>query len=446
MRLSKSSFAALAVAIFAIFIIPSIVFAGIPKAARALEDGNKVAIEAQKSNNNVEQAEKFKSAIKRYDEAIKEGKPSGRGAFPSVEVAEAKLAKAKILAGMPIGTTTDQPFKKQFSNTKVESAWFGLSSKKVSVQNDKSARETFKQIAQEFPRSKTELVDVYTPEEATRVSSAVQQAVVYQQRVETRLDDTNRGMLRYQIIDFLVNLTGAKPAFSYWFALVLVAVIVKILITPLTKAQFKSMKEMQKISPLIKEIQEKHKGDQAEIGKRTMDLYKEHGINPLMGCLPLLAQFPVLLAVYAMIQSYEIHFAQGTFLWIGWEPLVHKWSWTWLVQSPIWVTGKNLAEPDLILLLLYTASMIVSQRISIVDPTQAEQQKMMSIMMPVMFFFIIGGFPSAFVFYWFIFNVLTTWQQYHIIHGGPTAEQAAAPVAADSTTGQRVARRRRRRR
>ena len=88
-------------------------------------------------------------------------------------------------------------------------------------------------------------------------------------------------------------LTGKKPGFSYWFAIIMLTVIIKLATTPLTKAQFKSMKEMQVIAPLIKEIQAKHKGDQKVIGEKTMELYKEHKINPFASCLPLLVQMPI---------------------------------------------------------------------------------------------------------------------------------------------------------
>jgi membrane protein insertase Oxa1/YidC/SpoIIIJ len=145
-----------------------------------------------------------------------------------------------------------------------------------------------------------------------------------------------------------------------------------------------------------------------------------------------------------MIRYYEYQFAQGTFLWIGWSPVVHKFAIP-LMGRPVWITAANLAQPDLILLLFYTASMIISQRLSVVDPTQADQQKMMSIMMAVMFFFFIGYLPSAFVLYWFTFNLLQTWQQYHVIHGVQPIEPAA-PAPEPERAPQRARRSGRRRR
>jgi YidC/Oxa1 family membrane protein insertase len=252
----------------------------------------------------------------------------------------------------------------------------------------------------------------------------------------------------YQVIDTLVKLTGSKPAFSYWFAIILITIVVKLLLTPLTKAQFKAMKEMQKVAPLVKEIQEKYKGDQQTIGQKTMDLYKEHHINPFASCLPLLIQMPILLMLYQTIRMYQFQFEKGAFFWIG-SALSHFKSVTVPVGTAgqVWVTARNLAEPDLILVLLYLVSMYVSTKLSNVDPTQAEQQKMMAILMPVMFAFLFAGFPSAFLLYWLVFNVIQTTQQYLILskHGEPLPVPAPVPPPKPKTDTPRQPRRRRRR-
>lgn len=295
----------------------------------------------------------------------------------------------------------------------------------------------------------------YLPNEIDQVLKIVEKARVEQKKVAAEQDKVNSkqkllGIFNtYAVMDFLVKMTGSIPAFSYWFAIIVVTFIVKLLITPLTKAQFKSMKEMQKISPLVKEIQEKHKGDQQTIGTKTMELYKEHGINPFASCLPILIQMPVLLLLFNMVSVYQFQFAKGHFLWIG-SSLKHMFS----VPVPfgmggnVWVTAGNLAEPDLILVVLYVISMFVSTKLSSVDPTQAEQQKMMSIMMPIMFAFIFAGYSSAFLLYWLVFNVIQTVQQYLILHKGnelvPATGPAPAPEKPKDDTPQRPRRRRRR--
>lgn len=287
--------------------------------------------------------------------------------------------------------------------------------------------QTLKMLLNTFDKPNDVLAENLTSEEVREVRQVVTVAKSLKDKVSKDLDTERSSKTLYKVMNFFVKLTGGIKWFSYWFAIILVTVLVKLLITPLTKAQFKSMKEMQKIAPLINEIKEKYKGDQQTIGTKTMDLYKEHHINPFASCLPLLVQMPILMLLYYMIQSYEFQFAQGTFLWIG-SGLSH------LASLPIpfrqgelvWLTAGNLAEPDLILLVLYMISMFVSTKLSSVDPTQAEQQKMMAVVMPLMLAFFFASFPSAFLLYWLVFNILQTAQQYMIMRGGQ--REAAQPA------------------
>lgn len=309
-----------------------------------------------------------------------------------------------------------------------------------------AAHATFTTILTKFGKN--------TASYASEVQKVVEQTRVRQVEVSTELDKRNSkfkflGIINfYAIMDFLVKLTHSNPAYSYALAILMVTIIVKLLITPLTKMQFKAMKEMQKISPLVKQIQEKYKGDQTTIGQKTMDLYKEHHINPFASCLPMLIQMPVLLMLYQMIRMYQFQFQKGTFLWIG-SALSHQWS----VPAPmggadVWITARNLSEPDLILLVLYVASMYISTKLSSVDPTQADQQKMMAIMMPVMFAVLFATFQSAFLLYWLVFNVIQTIQQYLILHRHDEPALATAPAPPekpDDDDSARVRRRRRRR-
>ncbi len=241
-------------------------------------------------------------------------------------------------------------------------------------------------------------------------------------------DIKNRPHPLYRFMDFFVALTGRNQAFSYFFALVLVTLIFKLMVTPLTHAQFKSMREMQKIQPFVKELQEKYKGDQKKIGEETMALYKEHGVNPFSSCLPLLVQMPVLYMLYWMVRLYEYQFVQAHFLWIG-SGLAHKYPG---------IVGGNLAEPDIPLLVLYTISMIVSQRMTVMDPSQAQQQKMMAYTMPVLFAFIFYSFPAAFMLYWLVFNIISTTQQFLIMKKPLPEKSAVAVKNGDEATEQPV--------
>ena len=236
-------------------------------------------------------------------------------------------------------------------------------------------------------------------------------------RVGTALDNFNKtitpsstpfhifGAYLYRVLDFFVSLTG-RQTWSYWVAILLLSVLVKLALTPLSNKQYRSMKEMQKLQPYIQELQAKHKNDKELLGKKTMELYKDHGINPMAGCTPLLFQLPIMYTLYYTIRLYQYQFSHGTFLWIG-SPLSHLF--------PQYL-GINLGQPDIPILLLYAGSMYVTQKMTVtptMDPQQAETQKMMALMTPFMttYFFLSYHLPSAFVLYYLIFNVLSTAQQ-----------------------------------
>lgn len=263
--------------------------------------------------------------------------------------------------------------------------------------------------------------------EAAKIAGVVKEAKDYRAVVLRLWNENNSKKFEYKIMDFFVSLTGKRPNFSYWFAIVLITILVKLAITPMTKAQFKAMKEMQKVSPLIKEVQAKHKGDQKAIGEKTMAIYKEHKISPFASCLPLLIQMPILMGLFYTIKSYEPEFVKGTFLWIG-STTQHILSLPvpslgFSAGDKVFFPALNLFEPDLILVLLYLVSMYFSTRLSAVDPSQADQQKMMAIMMPLLMAFVFAGFPSAFLLYWLLFNILQTGHQMLILRdkSEPTA-------------------------
>ncbi|MEN6371145.1 MAG: YidC/Oxa1 family membrane protein insertase [Armatimonadota bacterium] len=410
-----------------------------------LKRGIKLATEAQKTEGSLQQGKKFISAIKPLDQAA--GVDTKKNPDAATIMIEATLAKGKIYLGVPVDSTPKDGMSQVYHSRIPATGFFSrifTPGKTVPLQNPNIARDTFRVILQRFDSGRTfsDLKDKYGKKEAREIRALVVQAQAYEKYSGEKMDSQNRGKVLYKIMDSLVLVTGRIPWFSYWFAIILLTVIVKILITPLTKAQFKGMKDMQRIQPLVKELQEKYKDDQRVLGEKMMKLYKDEGVNPLAGCLPILIQMPILILVYTMIRYYEQRFANGTFLWIGWHSVSHLLSVP-IMSRPVWITAANLAQPDLILLVLYTISMVISQRISIVDPTQAEQQKAMSIMMPVMFFFIIGYLPSAFVLYWLTFNILQTWQQYHIIHGVQPVE-APSPAPAQERRPSRRSRRNRR--
>ncbi len=226
---------------------------------------------------------------------------------------------------------------------------------------------------------------------------------------------------RYQMMDFLVKLlryipgtqSKSSPFSAQGLAIILFAVLIRLALAPLTHAQFRAMKDMQKKMPAfqaeMKKLQEKYKDrkDQMKMMQEMRALQKKHGVNPFanVGCLLMLIQMPILFTLYYVIQHYQFQFQNAHFLWM-----------------------KNLARPDLYLLGLYILSMIFQSKLMSMtqpppDPEQAQMQKMMTYMMPVMFAFMFKGFPAALILYWFTFNVIYTAQQYIVTREGQSASQ-----------------------
>ena len=259
------------------------------------------------------------------------------------------------------------------------------------------------------------ITNAFSPEKSRAGAEAKTRLVT----LKAKMDRRHAKDIGYQAIDWLVAVTGRNPKYSYALALLIITIIFKAITTPLSHAQYKSMKEMQRIQPLVKQLQAKYKDNQQELGKKTMDLYKEHGVNPLSGCLPLLVQMPILMLLYyKVILPYGFQFTKGEFLWIG----------SWLSHKYPAIVAANLSLPDIPLVLIYTVSMIISQKLSMVDPSQAQQQKIMMYAMPILFAWIFRTFPSAFMLYWLFFNVISTAQQYQILKQ-PTGPDPHLPAA-----------------
>ncbi|NIM06439.1 MAG: membrane protein insertase YidC [Armatimonadetes bacterium] len=222
----------------------------------------------------------------------------------------------------------------------------------------------------------------------------------------SRADKYQRRATSYKAIDAIVTFLGKNPRFSYALAILLIALVVKVITTPLSNRQIKSMREMQAIQPLLTEIQRKHKGDREALMKAQMKLFKEHKINPMGGCLPLLVQMPFLIWVYRAVWAYNWQFEGKSFLWIS-----------------------NLAVHDYPLLILYAGSLYFSQKLTTpptADPQQQQTQRMMAIIFPFMFLFLFKFMPAAFILYWFAQNVLMTGHQYYLLRKTPPSAVAPA--------------------
>jgi YidC/Oxa1 family membrane protein insertase len=188
---------------------------------------------------------------------------------------------------------------------------------------------------------------------------------------------------------------------NYGIVIIVFSIIIKVVLHPLTKTSMKSMKRMQSLQPLMEEIRQKYKDDPTKMNKQVMQLYKDYGVNPLGGCLPLLLQLPILYALWTVFRS-AIELRQANFVW--------------------WIT--DLSIPDVIvslpaaiplfgvkdvsgLALLMGITMFVQQKMTVKDP----RQKMMVWLMPIFLTLLFNSFPSGLNLYYFVFNLLSIGQQ-----------------------------------
>jgi YidC/Oxa1 family membrane protein insertase len=181
---------------------------------------------------------------------------------------------------------------------------------------------------------------------------------------------------------------------NYGVVILILSVLTKVLFYPLTKKSMESMKQMQLLKPEIDRLNDKHKGDAQRRNQAMMELYKKHKINPLGGCLPVLIQMPVFIALYNVLNtSIELRKAPF-FLWIQ------------DLSAPDRV-GQVLGFPLHILPLLMAGTMIWQQKLTPSDPRQAAMAYMMPIIMTVFFY----PMPSGLVFYWTVNNLMSVGQQ-----------------------------------
>ena len=196
---------------------------------------------------------------------------------------------------------------------------------------------------------------------------------------------------------------------NYGVSIILLTALVKVASYPFTRKAHKSMKEMQKLQPQLVELKEKYRDDPQKLNRATMRLYKEHGVNPLGGCIPWLPQIPIFWALFALLGS-AVELRGAPFL--------------------LWI--DDLSAPDTLIDLPFTIPLIVTQIDAIrllpiinglttwlqqkfvgnMTPTTDNMQAKLMQFMPLIFIFIFYNWASGFVLYWLCNNVFTIAQQY----------------------------------
>jgi YidC/Oxa1 family membrane protein insertase len=175
---------------------------------------------------------------------------------------------------------------------------------------------------------------------------------------------------------------------NYGVTIILLTMGIKMLFVPLQYKSYKSMKQMQVIQPKVLALQEKHKDDRDKLNKELIKLYRDHKVNPVGGCLPMVLQMPVFVALFNILYM-TIDLRQAPF--VG------------------WITDLSVQDPYYVLPIIMGATMVIQQKITptTMDPTQAK----IMLVLPVFMTFLFINFPAGLVLYWLTNNVLTIGQQ-----------------------------------
>jgi len=224
------------------------------------------------------------------------------------------------------------------------------------------------------------------------------------------------------LLQILVWLHGVLK--NYGVAIVLLATLVRVVLHPLNMMSIKSMRAMQRLQPEMERIKDKYKNDPAALNTAVMALYRENKVNPAGGCLPMVMQMPLFIALYSVLYN-AIELRQAPFM--------------------AWI--HDLSAPDLLfsigpfplrlLPVLMAGSGLLSQRLTPIDPRQAPTMYMMNVMMLVFFY----NLPSGLVLYWTVMNLLTSLQQWLALRedGSPAVPIPATAGTSGRTVAKKVA-------
>ncbi len=191
----------------------------------------------------------------------------------------------------------------------------------------------------------------------------------------------------FWVLDKIHNLVG-----NWGWSIILLTILIKLLFFKLSEAQYKSMAKMRKLTPRISTLKERYKDNRQKFNEEMMKLYQQEKVNPMGGCLPILVQIPVFIALYwVLLESVELR--QAPFM--------------------LWLQDLSSPDPYFILPAINAAAMIMTQRLSPAPGMDPLQQKIMKIM-PVAFSVLFAFFQSGLVLYWAVNSVLSLAQQWFI--------------------------------
>lgn len=202
----------------------------------------------------------------------------------------------------------------------------------------------------------------------------------------------------FQIINFFYSLVH-----DWGLAIIIVTIIFRILVAPLMHKQAKSSYQMQKMQPKIRQIQEKYAGDQVRIGQETQKLYAEAKFNPLAGCLPMLLQMPIFLALFNVLKDMGNRAEVQNFTFYNIVPNLTE------TPSSAIQQGIGTFVPYLILMIIFAGATflpMVLQQLKSNDPKQRNQTLMMGVVMTIFMLWIAWGSPAGVLLFWGVSSLI----------------------------------------
>ena len=207
-----------------------------------------------------------------------------------------------------------------------------------------------------------------------------------------------------RLMNWVYGLVG-----NYGIAIIILTVVTKVLFFPLTVKSMRSMKAMQALQPQVNTLRNKYKNDPQRLQRETLELYRTHKVNPMGGCLPMIAQIPVFYALYLAL-SVSVELQNASFLCFG-----------RMFGADVWICDLAAQDPTYVLPILMGVTMFIQQKMTPVagDPRQAR----MMLFMPFVFTFMFLSLPSGLVLYWTVSNLLQIAQQWYMDR--PRSQRAA---------------------
>ncbi len=273
--------------------------------------------------------------------------------------------------------------------TRYRGAEFGalgiLLEAKIYYEDKQDAREAYNRLRQ--------LEELYPNTQVYK-----EQGLPLLEQVSRKIDEEMGQLPSYRVLDAVMRLFNFAGDGRFILGIFFIAAVIRLIQVPLVNRQFASMRKMLQLQPKLQELQQKYTGQ--ELMQRQMALYKKYGVNPMGGCLYALLPIPFLILVYNAFLIYQVQFRAGHFLWINPD----------MAARFPGLVGAHLGQFDAPLVLLYAASMYLTSRLTITDPSQAQMQKTMAVFTTLMLLVFSWQFrfPAAFILYWLLTNVFYT--------------------------------------